>query len=237
MKILNVNIITLFPEFFVSAIQTGLLGKAVQEKLIHFNFIQLRHYAVNRHGQVDDAPYGGGHGMVLMIEPVVRALDSIQEATHTVLLTPRGYLWNQKKCTCLFQELQRASRSLTLICGHYEGFDERIVNLVDESIRIGDYVLSGGESAALILIDSMSRLMPGFMGNPESLKEESFYEPRFIEYPQYTRPAEYRGWGVPDVLLSGDHGKIEKWRAEEAVRAHNKFSGQAKTDDEKQGLQ
>ena len=224
MKVFNVNVITLFPEFFTSALGTGLLGKAVSQKLINLNFIQLRDYAVNRHGQVDDTPYGGGHGMVLMVDPVKKALESIAGPTYKILLTPRGYVWNQKKCMDTFQAMQGGSASLTLICGHYEGFDERIVNFVDESIRIGDYILSGGESAALVLIDSMGRLMPGFMGNPESIQEESFYEPGFIEYPQYTKPADYNGLKVPEILLSGNHGKIKQWRTQEAARAHEKFN-------------
>jgi len=223
---LNIHIITLFPEFFVTPLQASLLGKAVAQELIKVHTIQLRDFAVNRYGQVDDTPYGGGHGMVLMLEPLKKALDSIPEKSHRVLLTPRGFLWNQETCLRTYRELtqgQDPCNSLTLICGHYEGVDERILEFVDQSVCIGDYVLSGGEPAALVMIDSLSRLVPGFMGNADSILDESFQESDYIEYPQYTKPADFDGLKVPDILLSGHHGKIKQWRKEQGIAAYKKF--------------
>ena len=222
-QMINFNIITLFPDFFTSALQHSLLGKAVNRQLIRVNLIQLRDFAVNKHGQVDDTPYGGGHGMVLMIEPLQKALASIPEKSHRILLSPRGFLWNQKRCMETYNKVSDGTLSLTLICGHYEGVDERVVEFIEESICIGDYILSGGEPAALVLIDSLARLAPGFMGNLESIHEESFQNPDFLEYPQYTKPADYQSLKVPEVLLSGHHARIEQWRKEESIKAHKKF--------------
>jgi tRNA (guanine37-N1)-methyltransferase len=221
MRKLKFNIITLFPDFFTSSLKSSLTGKAIEKQILEVNVIYLRDFAINRHGQVDDSPYGGGSGMVLMAEPLKKALDSIPEKTHKILLSPRGYLWTQEKCHSLFH--QNNYDSISLICGHYEGFDERIVKYVDDSICIGDFVLSGGEPAALVLIDSLSRLLPGFMGNSESIVDESFHKPGYLEYPQYTRPVAFEGDVVPEVLLSGNHGKIQEWREAQSKQAFLKF--------------
>jgi len=223
MNKLCVHIITLFPDFFNSPFQSSLLGKAVNQELVKFNIIQLRDFSVNKHGQVDDTPYGGGHGMVLMLEPLKRALESIPGNSYKILLSPRGYLWNQKKCVDTFQHVNQSNSSLTLICGHYEGVDERIVDIIDESICIGNYVLSGGEIAALVMVDSLCRLIPGFMGNAESIQDESFQNDQYIEYPQYTKPAEFEGTRVPDILLSGHHERIKEWRSLQSIAAYKKF--------------
>lgn len=214
-------IITLFPEFFHTPFSSSLLGKALEKKILEIELVPLRQFAINRYGKVDDSPYGGGEGMVLRIEPIHQALQEIKEKnqTHVILLSCRGKLFNQ-------QEAIRLSKyeHLTLICGHYEGVDERVaVYLADESFCIGDYVLSGGEPAALVMVDAIARLLPGFMGNPKSKEEESFCRPNYLEYPQYTRPREYLGWKVPEVLLSGNHQEIAQFRAEEAKKAFQKF--------------
>lgn len=227
----NIYIITLFPEYFSSPLSASLIGKAVKNNIVRIHLINLRDFAINRHGQVDDTPYGGGHGMVLMIEPLKKALDSIDEKTLKILLSPRGYLWEQKKCRATLGKIPGEYDGLTLICGHYEGVDERIVEFVDDSIRIGNYILSGGESAAMVVLDSLVRLLPGFMGNPLSIEEESFEGEQNIEYPQYTKPAEYEGLKVPDVLLSGHHGKIKLWRKEQAGQAVKKFIRDAERPD------
>lgn len=229
---LRFHVITLFPEFFESPLQASLLGKAVSAGLVEVNLIQLRDFAINRYGQVDDPPYGGGSGMVLMIEPLVRALESIDEPGRKILLTPRGSLWSQERCRELAAPVVSGETlTVTLICGHYEGVDERIVHYIDESICVGDFVLSGGEPAALTLLDSISRYVPGFMGNAESLHEESFMQEGYVEYPHYTRPAEFEGFGVPRILLSGHHGNIEKWRKEQGEAAYQKFRKAGETED------
>jgi len=220
---LRINIITLFPDFFNSALEASLLGKAIEKNIIEVNRIQLRDFAINKHNQVDDTPYGGGSGMVLMVEPVKKAIESIPEKTYKVLLTPRGYSWKQNRAEALYQKVTTDFESLTLICAHYEGIDERVVEYIDESISIGDYILSGGEPAALSVIDCLARLVPNFMGNSESLHDESFNKEGYIEYPQYTRPPEFDGQEVPGVLLSGHHANITKWREEQAKRAYAKF--------------
>ena len=220
----------MFPESLASFLQAGLLGKAIDNKVVEVELIQLRDFAENKHNQVDDSPYGGGAGMVLKVEPIHRALQSIenQEKTYKILLTPRGYRLRQ---TMLKDWLQLKVESITLICGHYEGFDERIVEFIDMSISIGDFVLSGGEPAALILVDSIARLLPGYMGNKESLSDESFQKSKYIEYPQYTRPADYLGNQVPEVLLSGNHQEITKWRQKQAELASEKFTNRGQTED------
>lgn len=227
---LTINIISLFPDFFTTPLRSSLLGKAVEKEIVKINLIQLRDFAVNRHGQVDDSPYGGGSGMVMRIEPLVAALRSISEPTWKIALTPRGELYNQQHCTNLLRRVggggaQAEVESITLLCGHYEGFDERITGYVDQSFCVGDYVLSGGEVAALTVIDTLARHIPGFMGNSASLEQESFKHSEYIEYPQYTRPPEFEGKKVPDLLLSGNHDLIEKWREAEGKKAFNMFRG------------
>lgn len=217
MKI-NFDILTLFPEYFSSCFSTSLLGKAIQKELVQIHLHALRDYAVNTYGKVDDAPYGGGQGMVLMIEPLARALQVVQAQrdTHVILLGPRGRRVDQDQVKRLYNISQE--KSLVLICGHYEGVDERVAeHLAQESLRVGDYVLSGGEPAAAVLVDVVSRLAPGFMGNELSVREESFEKQGYIEYPHYTRPPEYNGMKVPQVLLSGHHQEIARWREEHSL--------------------
>ena len=210
----KINIITLFTKFFESPFETSLLGKAIKKKLLVIEIIALREFGLASHKKVDDAPYGGGPGMILMVEPIDKAVSHIKkkEKTYTILLTPRGERVTQKKVHELFEKFFE-NKSLTLICGHYEGVDQRVSDgIADESISIGDFILSGGEAAALLLVDSITRLIPGFMSNSNSLEEESFSKESYIEYPQYTRPRLYKNMIVPDVLLHGNHHEIEKWR-------------------------
>lgn len=209
---MTINIITLFPEFFSSTVAYSLLGKAIKNGIIHLNIVPLREFGLGKYKKTDDAPYGGGSGMVLMVEPVHKALNSLPEPGHRILLSPSGKRYTQKKAL----ELSQLS-DITFICGHYEGVDERISDhLSDEIISIGDFVLSGGEVAALTVLESVARLLPGFMGNPESIVTESFSEGETLEYPQYTRPEKYAEWEVPAVLMSGNHAEIKKWRAEQS---------------------
>lgn len=219
-RTMQFNILTLFPEYFESPFQTSLLGKAIENGIININLVNIRDFANNRHGKVDDAPYGGGSGMVLMIEPVDLALQSLTTRGHVILLTPRGYPVNQQRVTRITENHD----TLTLICGHYEGFDERIArNLADESLSVGNFIMSGGEPAAASLVDAIARNIPGFMGNTESLHTESFTNSESLEYAQYTRPAVYKNMSVPEVLLSGNHAAIQKWRSDEAILASRKF--------------
>lgn len=208
------DIVTLFPEYFSSCFSASLLGKAIKKNLMSIHLHHLRNYAVNRYGKVDDSPYGGGSGMLLMVEPIAKAVEAIQEKrnTHIVLLSARGNLATQKDIKRLYENFSK-HKSIVFICGHYEGVDERVAkHIAHESLRVGDYVLSGGEPAAAMLVDSIARLLPYFMGNQDSLKEESFNEDGYIEYPQYTRPENFQNWQVPQVLLSGNHQKIKEWQ-------------------------
>lgn len=203
---MKVNLVTIFPEFFASPLETSLVGKAIADGTLEVVLHDLRQHGKGVHRQVDDAPFGGGAGMVMMIEPLADALDPLAH-THRVLLTPAGAPLTQ-------ETLDRWSEldELTLVCGRYEGVDERVAeHLVDEEVSLGDYVLLGGEIGAMAIIEGVTRLLPGVVGNPSSVETESFRD-GLLEEPQYTRPAEFRGWAVPDVLLSGDHGKIEAWR-------------------------
>lgn len=204
-----IDIVTIFPRFFESPFRESILGKAVQENLVKIRIHDLRDFTEDRHRTVDDRPFGGGAGMVMKPEPIVRALDALrlEEPPPTIiLLTPRGRLFNQ----ALARRLSTCDR-IILICGRYEGVDERVSFFVDEEISIGDYVLSGGEAAAVVIVDAVSRLIPGVLGNRESSETESF-ERGLIEYPHYTRPRFFRGYEVPEVLLSGNHERIRKWR-------------------------
>lgn len=206
------TIVTLFPEFFTSVLASGLLGRAIEKGIIEVKVVYLRDYAATRYRQCDDSPYGGGSGMVLMAEPLFRCLEEVRGNAFTVLTTPSGVPLTQNRVKEFSQKDE-----ILVICGHYEGVDERVSEkYVDCELSIGDYVLSGGEYAALILLDAVSRYQPGFMGNEESLAEESF-EDGLLEYPQYTRPAEIEGMKVPDVLLSGNHAEIKRWRMEKRI--------------------
>ena len=214
---MTIHVVTLFPEFFESPLKASLLGKAVEAGIVKVNLVNPRDYSTNKHKKVDDSPYGGGAGMVMMVEPIALAVEAIKErnpATRVVLLSARGRLFN----TDVVREYAERG-DLTFICGHYEGVDERVAkHIADESLRIGNFVLSGGEPAALTVIDAIARKQAGFMGNAESLSHESFEDGESFEHAQYTRPEEWRGHKVPDVLLSGNHAKIAAWRKDEAER-------------------
>lgn len=212
---LNFAVITLFPEMFSSPLGHSILKKAQEKRLLTVRLVDLREYATDRHRITDDYPYGGGSGMVMKPEPLVAAIEATKKAgTHpkVILLSPQGRVFDQSEARRL-----AAEEELVLICGRYEGVDERIKSFVDDELSIGDYTLSGGELAAMTVIDAVTRLVPGVLGNPKSTDEESFSE-SLLEYPQYTRPEEFRGMGVPEVLLSGDHERIRKWRREMSLR-------------------
>ncbi len=201
---------------FEGPFQESILDRAREEGLLQVRLHNLRDYTLNKHGKVDDTPFGGGAGLVMNIEPIDRALQSVKSdrpQAHTVILSPSGKRFDQKKARELSEKEQ-----IILICGRYEGIDERVAeNLVDEELSIGDFVLSGGEIAAMVLVDAVTRLIPGVVGDPASLDEESF-ENGMLEYPQYTRPRDYRGSEVPEVLVSGDHKKIKSWQRKAALK-------------------
>ena len=207
----RINIVTIFPEFFDSPLQVSLVGKARQDGLLEVAVIDLRPFGKGFHRQLDDAPFGGGPGMVMMVEPLDQVLEPLAES-HRVLLAAAGSPLTQNRLDA-WSEIDE----LTLVCGRYEGVDQRVAdNLIEEEVSLGDYVLLGGEVGALAIIEGITRLLPGVVGNPDSIAAESFRD-GLLEEPQYTRPAEYRGWRVPDVLLSGDHGKVEEWRRQQRV--------------------
>jgi tRNA (guanine37-N1)-methyltransferase len=211
------HIITLFPEMFDSPFRGGMVGRAIEQGIITVKAHPLRPFGLGNYKQVDDQPYGGGSGMVMRPEPIAAAIDALtgeHPGLWRILLTPQGNLLDQEKV----RELASRKAGLLLIAGRYEGVDERVRSMVDEEISIGDYVLSGGEIPAMALIEAVARLQPGVLGNPESLDEESFGTPGMLEYPHYTRPEEFRGMHVPEILLGGDHGKIRAWREAEARR-------------------
>lgn len=211
---LRIDIVTLFVEMFDGFLSAGVVGRANQRHLIEVHRTNIRDFSTNKYGSVDDAPFGGGVGMVLQCGPVYAAVEHVQGLAsprgHLVLLSPQG----QPLTQALAVELAAMPR-LVLLAGHYEGFDERIRPLVDREVSIGDFVLSGGEVAAMVVIDAVTRLLPGAIGKEESVEEESFSD-GLLEYPQYTRPREFRGLSVPEILLNGDHEKIRLWRAEQA---------------------
>ena len=211
---MRINIWTIFPEFFEATLEASILGRAAAAGLVEYRVVDLRAYAHDRHRTVDDEPFGGGAGMVMKPEPFFEARDDLEPEGPIALLTPRGALFHH--ATAVRYSL---ARELTLLCGRYKGVDERVAEAVaTEEVSVGDYVLSGGEPAALVVIDAVVRLLPGALGDHESAATDSFYED-LLAPPVYTRPAEYRGLPVPEVLLSGDHGRIEAWRREQAERA------------------
>ena len=214
--LLDVELLSLFPEIFTSFLQTSLIGKAIEHGIVRVACINPRDFAHGRHRQVDDASYGGGPGMILRPEPLAAAIEEVEAKrgrAHRVLLSPAGRLFDQ----ALAQELAGRGR-LMLVCGRYEGMDERISDLfADEIISIGDYVLAGGEVAAMVLVDAVARLIPGVLGCNESTADESFSAGR-LEYPQWTRPPVFRGLPVPEVLLSGNHAQVASWRRLESLR-------------------
>ncbi len=207
------NIITLFPGFFSSPFSTGLPGKAVETGILKINLVDLREFSEDRYRRCDDYPYGGGSGMVLSAPPLMKAIESLEEESSLTLLpSPGGRLLDQEMVKSLGK-----NESITIICGHYEGIDQRIIDkYVDCEVSLGDYILSGGEFAALVIIDAIARYIPGFMSNRDSLSEESF-ENSLIEYPQYTRPEVAGEMRVPDLLLSGNHREINRWRLNASI--------------------
>ena len=210
---MHVHVVTIFPELFASPLAVGIPRRARDAGLLRVSLVDLREFTHDRHRTTDDAPYGGGHGMVMKVAPIVEALDAIATVApgaHRVLLSPRGPALDHRKVMML-----SAVDDLVLVCGRYEGVDERVTDFVDEELSIGDYVLSGGEPAALVVIDAVVRQIPGALGNLESAGSESFVDDQ-LEYPQYTRPEIFRERAVPPVLLSGDHAAIAAWRAEAA---------------------
>ena len=214
---MRIDIFTLFPEMFDSPLSHSILKIAQEKGLLNLHLTDIRDFTENRHGKVDDKPYGGGCGMVMMAQPVFDAVDATRkladEKPKIIILTPQGQKFTQKKAVKLSSE-----KRLMLIAGRYEGFDERILEGLDaEQISIGDYVLTGGELPAMIVIDAVARLLPGVLGDDESSQDESFSD-GLLEYPQYTRPEDFRGMKVPEILLSGDHGKIEQWRKEQSLK-------------------
>ena len=212
--IVRFDIITLFPDFFTSPLDSGLLGKALAKEIASVHLTNPRNFATDKHRRVDDEPYGGGVGMLMKPDPIFAAVESLPVLPHrqVLLMTPQGQPMNQP----MFQALATAFDQLVLICGHYEGVDERVLHLVDREVSLGDFVLTCGEIPALALLNGVIRLLPGTVGKEESLKAESF-EAGLLDYPQYTRPAEFRGWKVPEVLLSGNHQAIAQWRKEQQI--------------------
>jgi len=208
------DVVTLFPDFFSSGLSSGLLGRALAKQIAQVNLVNPRDFTHDKHHRVDDEPYGGGVGMLMKPEPIFAAVESIPilEKREVILMTPSGETLKQP----LLKDLAANYQQLVIICGHYEGVDERVANLVTREISLGDFVLTCGEIPALTLINGVTRLLPGTVGKEESLKLESFEED-LLDYPQYTRPPEFRGWRVPDVLLSGNHGEIAKWRRQQQL--------------------
>lgn len=206
------SIITLFPDIIKTYCELGIVGRAAKEDHISVNTTDLRNFGLGRHKQVDDLPYGGGVGLIFMVEPLLNALNSIErkKKSKVLITSASGKKWNQK-----FAKKIKNEEQVIVICGRYEGYDERITNIVDYEISLGDFILTGGELCALAVIDSVSRLIPGVLRKEETHNEESFQN-GLLEYPQYTRPQEFNGWKVPDVLISGHHGEIKKWRDEQS---------------------
>ncbi|MBI2009195.1 tRNA (guanosine(37)-N1)-methyltransferase TrmD [Candidatus Saccharibacteria bacterium] len=223
---MKIQIITLFPEMFEGVLNTSMLWKAQDKKLVEYKLINLRDFGIGPRKQVDDTPYGGGDGMVLRPEPLVAAIKAAEskvksrpfdklrvKKSKVILMTPRGKKFDQAKARKLSK-----LEDIILVCARYEGYDERVVEFVDEEISIGNYVLTGGELPAMVVVDAVTRLVPGVLGGETSAEKESFSEAGIVEYPQYTRPEEYRSLKVPEVLLSGHHAEIAKWRQQQQTR-------------------
>lgn len=213
---MNFHVLTLFPDMIIQGIKTSITGRAIENELISLNAIDIRDFTNDKHKKVDDYPYGGGAGMVMQAEPILNAFNDIKDRlkkSRVIHLTPQGHVFTQAMAKEFAQE-----ENLVFLCGHYEGIDERALDtIVTDHISIGDYVLTGGELPAMVMIDSIARLIPGVLNNQFSAETESF-ENGLLEHPQYTRPDEINGLKVPEVLLSGNHGKIEKWRREESLK-------------------
>ncbi len=219
---MNFYVMTLFPDMILNGLNTSITGRAIENGLMSVEAVDIRDFSTNKHNKVDDYPYGGGAGMVMQAEPVCYAFDSIvKKAGHrprVVYMTPQGHTFTQQMAHEFAKE-----EDLVLLCGHYEGIDERALEtIVTDYVSIGDYVLTGGELPAMVVIDTISRLVPGVLNNSESAETESF-ENGLLEYPQYTRPVEFNGMRVPDVLLSGNHGKVDEWRYQKSLERTKKF--------------
>lgn len=233
---MRITLVTLFPEFYQSFLSTSIIARSIERGLLDVDFVQIRDFAHDRYRHVDDTSFGGGAGMIMKCQPVLDALDSVQDKhAYRIYMSASGIPYTQKKA----HELSGKDH-LVILCGHYEGVDERIMKHVDEEISIGDYVLTGGETASLIVIDSVTRLLEGSIA-PESTDEES-YENGLLEYAQYTKPADYQGDRVPEVLLSGDHAKIKEWRiASSLKRTHDRrpdlYAKHVFTEEEKKVLE
>lgn len=212
------TIITLFREALEPYLKTSMMWKATEKGLAEFDFVNLRDFGLGPHKSVDDKPYGGGDGMLLRPEPVFSAIESVKAKNpeaKVILPTPAGEIWNQE----LARKMSSAPDThYIILCPHYEGYDERILSIVDYKISLGKFVLTGGELPALVIIDSIVRLIPGVLGGEKSAEIESFSHGDNLEYPQYTKPYDFRGMKVPDILLSGNHGEVDKWRAEQASK-------------------
>ena len=211
---MKIDYLTLFPEMYEGVLNHSIMKRAQDKNIVSFNTVNFRDYANNKHSQVDDYPYGGGQGMVLKPEPIFNALEDLDKTpdTRVILMCPQGEPFTQEKAESLSE-----SEHIVFICGHYEGYDERIrTNCVTDEISIGDYVLTGGELASMTMTDAIVRLVPGVLGNQVSHEDDSFSS-GLLEHPQYTRPADYQGMKVPDVLLSGNHANIDKWRHEQSL--------------------
>jgi tRNA (guanine37-N1)-methyltransferase len=211
---MKITVLTLFPEIIDEPLKHSIIAKALDKDIFEIEIINIRNFATDKHRTADDYPYGGGAGMVMKPDPIFKAFDYVKERNEsfkTIFMTPQGSVLTQNKVKTLATQ-----DNIVILCGHYEGVDERVrQTLIDEEISIGDYVLTGGELPALVLIDAVARYLPGVLGNADSLVEESFSQ-NSLDYPQYTRPSEYRGMKVPEVLLSGHHQNIAKWRTEQA---------------------
>jgi tRNA (guanine37-N1)-methyltransferase len=213
---MRIDVLTVLPGLFDCFLREGIIGKALQSGKVEVNVVNIRDFALDKHKVVDDVPYGGGPGMVLKPEPIFRAYEELTkegEKPYVILTEPWGETFNQEMAL----EFSKRER-LLIICGRYEGVDERVKTLVDKEVSIGDYVLTGGELPAMVIMDAVIRLLPGVLGNEESLKADSFMDRGLLGYPNYTRPAEFRGMKVPEVLLSGHHKRIELWRKEQSLR-------------------
>ncbi|HUF14354.1 MAG TPA: tRNA (guanosine(37)-N1)-methyltransferase TrmD [Acidimicrobiia bacterium] len=209
---MRINVVTMFPGYFAGPLQTSIVGRAIEDGALEVGIIDLREHGIGRHRQLDDAPFGGGPGMVMMIEPLARALEPLAE-THRVLFSPSGTPMTQETL-----DTWSAMTEITFVCGRFEGVDQRVIDdYIDQEVSLGDYVLAGGEVASAAAIEGISRLLPGVVGNPVSTEKESFRD-GLLEEPVYTRPAVFEGATVPEVLLSGDHGEIERWRAAQRLQ-------------------
>lgn len=214
----KIQVITLFPEMFEGVLNTSMMWKAQKEGAVEFGLINLREYGIGPRRQVDDTPYGGGDGMLLKPEPLFAAVEAAKKndpGAVVMLMTPRGDRWKQATA----QEWSEDDRGLIFVCGRYEGYDERIISLIDVQVSVGDYVLTGGELPAMTIIDSIVRLIPGVLGGETSAQIESFSDGETLEFPQYTRPEEFNGMKVPEVLLSGNHANIAKWRQDNSLKS------------------